>query len=248
MVNNWLKRMQQHLYAAPCILCQSSKTNSFNLCDACQQDLPWLTNGCRTCALPLVVPKENPDWQPVCGHCLRITPPFRQCHCLFTYDYPIDRLVTRLKFNQKPAYGRTFGKLLAAYIQRHYSPADYPDAVVPVPLHSSRFRERGFNQAYEIARSCAKDLGVPLLPQVCERIKATDHQLGLTAAIRRKNLRNAFRITLENESESAQKLKSIALIDDVMTTGATLTELSRAFLKAGIAEVHVWCIARTVFH
>ncbi len=249
MVNKWLKNIQDKLYATTCILCNCVEVNEMALCDACRQELPWLTCACLSCALPL----SSPDTEVIpgrqfCGACLQNPLPFSQCHCMFTYDYPVDRLIQQLKFQQKPGYGKILGKLMATLIQQHYQNTQFPDAIVPVPLHKTRLRERGYNQAYEIASSCATQLGIPLLIKNCRRIKATPHQSGLNASTRRKNLRAAFKILPSNSTGLTQNPRSIALVDDVMTTGATLAELSTAFQKSGTKEIHAWCVARTVLH
>ena len=244
MVNNWLKNVHAKVFTSTCLLCGQCGHFDINLCEACFQELPWLTTACKKCGLPLSV--ENPALpvkQRTCGQCLRKPPPFDQCHCLFYYDHPIDRLISGLKFHQKLSYGKTLGKLLASDILKHYSHTELPDALVAVPLHKSRLRERGFNQAYEIARSCSNTLGIPLFTNVCQRIKNTPHQLGLDAKTRRKNLRAAFKV---DSIESTLNIRSVALIDDVMTTGSTLSELTKSFSTNDIQYVHIWCIARTV--
>lgn len=236
MVNHWLN-IKQHLTPNYCLLCQQrldSKEQS-GLCDSCLLDLPWLTSACVKCALPL---KSVRGESLICGHCQKQPPVFSQTHALFHYQFPIDRLVSRLKFHQQLRYAKALGQLLCDHIRFQYQNQPLPDLLFPVPLHRKRLRERGFNQAQEIARVCSKELGIALRSDLCKRQKNTAHQPGLTARERRNNLKQAF---------TCQALKPgcrIALVDDVMTTGTTMSELTRCLLKAGCEEVHLWCIAR----
>ena len=134
--------------------------------------------------------------------------------------------------------------LLADSMAEHYAQRiDLPECIVPVPLHRSRLRERGFNQAYELARFCSQRLGVPLAAKLCERHKPTLHQPGLKPAARRRNLRNAFSVATP---AIAKPPTSVLLVDDVMTTGTTLRELAKQLRRAGTLDIHVWCIARAL--
>lgn len=234
MVNNW---SIFNLFPNRCVLCDEPlPTTEKALCEPCYRQLPWLKGGCRYCANPLLGP--TPDTS-VCGRCQQSPPPFRSCHCLFSYEYPIDKLVTQLKFNQRLAYGRLLGDLLAESIARQIPNDDLPQVLIPVPLHRRRLRRRGFNQAYEIAKRCALTLDLPLLHKACRRTKDTQPQLDLDAASRRRNLHNAF------SAHAPVSYTNVALVDDVITTGSTMRELSRILLKTGVKRVDLWCIART---
>ncbi|MEH6357684.1 MAG: phosphoribosyltransferase family protein [Pseudomonadales bacterium] len=127
---------------------------------------------------------------------------------------------------------------MAQHMHHRYAKSALPDMIIPVPLHKRRLRERGFNQAQEIARICAKRLSLPLNSQQCQRDKHTSHQLGLSAIERHRNMRKAF------SSKVFKPNMRIALVDDVMTTGTTFHELSSCLRNAGCEEVHLWCIAR----
>lgn len=236
MVNYW-SNFIQHLLPEKCALCRLHQ--AFNpqtgLCNGCSASLPWLQNACPSCALPLSssTPSVN-----ICGQCQNNPPPFQQCHTLFHYQPPIDRLISRLKFNQQLLYARIFGQLMAQHMRKCYAPTSLPDMVIPVPLHKRRLRERGFNQAQEVARICANLLSLPLNTHQCQRDKHTAHQLGLSALERHHNMRKAF------SSKTFKPNTCIALVDDVMTTGTTLHELSACLKKSGCEEIHLWCIAR----
>ena len=237
MVNYW-SFVKHFLLPARCLLCNTpvgaAQTPS-GLCEACVLTLPWLNKACARCALPISSPSETPQ---LCGNCQHNPPAFTKCHTLFHYQYPVDQMITRLKFQHKLLYANALGELLSQHIQFHYQHLPLPDVIIPVPLHKKRLRERGFNQAEEIARCCANRLNLKIEPRLCWRHKHTAHQPGLSAKQRRRNLKDAF---------YCQPFKTgtrIALVDDVMTTGTTLNELSRCLKKNGCSEVHLWCVAR----
>jgi ComF family protein len=208
-----------------------------DLCAACLEDLPWMHHYCRCCGLPL--PAALPG--PVCTGCLTQPGRFDHCVCALHYTYPVDQLITALKFRKQRSYARVLGELLAIAVAEHLqSTQAVPDFIVPVPLHRRRLFVRGYNQAAEIASFLARDLELSVKDNVIARVRSTASQSGLTQAQRHTNLHRAFRVT------SSVIGKRIVLIDDVLTTGATVTELMRTLRRAGAAEVSVWAVARTV--
>ncbi len=232
-VNKWLKYIQ-HIRAPHCVFCNSKTQQTLDLCDACYQDLPWIKWACYRCGLPLAINSKI-----YCGACQQHPPPFDRTISLFHYNYPADQLIIGLKFQEKLNYGRMLGSLLGARILREYQTSSLPDVIIPVPLHNQRLKERGYNQAREIAHFCSKKTGIPLKTNCCKRIRNTTKQTGLHAAQRKQNLKHSFAIT------NKLTVNSIAIVDDVMTTGATLSEISNTFLRAGVKNIHLWCIART---
>jgi len=232
MVYKCLNTLQSLVFPPHCRLCGSANCSVHNLCRPCLDDLPWLGAACPRCQQPLAGCGEIP----VCGRCQRQPPAFDACTALFHYQPPADYLIKRLKFSGELALGPLLSGLLAARIKQRASPL--PGLVVPVPLHRSRRRERGFNQAMELARSLGRMLDLPVDPRLCERPKRTSPQSLLSTPERKKNLRNAFRIT---RPEAAAH---IAIVDDVMTSGHTANELARALKTAGAERVEVWVIAR----
>ena len=186
---------------------------------------------CPRCALPLTTSA------PLCGECLQSEPAFASAFVPFIYGHPIDLLLTRFKFSRNLAAGRVLAHLwLDAYSANH---VDSPEAIIPVPLHRSRLRERGFNQALEIAQPLSTALGIPIRADVLERKRATSAQSDLDAVARRRNVRGAFEMTNTVASPS-----HVALVDDVMTTGTTVRECARVLHKAGVSRIDVWAIAR----
>lgn len=172
----------------------------------------------------------------VCGDCLRDPPLLAQTRAVFVYGFPLDRLVPRFKFHRDLAAGRLMADLMAGAL----ASAPRPDALVPVPLHARRIRQRGYDQALELARPLAATLALPLRADLLQRIRATAAQSELDAGQRQRNLARAFAVP-----EQAALPDHVALVDDVMTTGASVREAAAALRAAGAAQVTVLVLART---
>lgn len=228
-VDGWLSALIELVLPPHCLACGAPGQPGRDLCAGCEGDLPWNRCACQRCALPL------PRVEPVCGACLDQPPPWSRAVAPFAYAAPLDRLVQQMKFGGRLAAARLLGGLLLDALREHGEP--WPDRLVPVPLHTARLRERGYNQALELARPLAAGLGLPLAHGALRRVRATAAQTGLGARQRQRNLEAAF---------VAARLTGlrIALIDDVMTTGSTLKACTRALLAAGAREVEVWVLAR----
>ena len=162
-------------------------------------------------------------------------PDFDETQAPFIYAEHLRHLITQLKFHRHYHYARLLGSLLAEHIASH---CELPECLVPVPLHPARYRERGFNQSLEIARHLAKRLAIPLNFECCVRSRNTPHQIDLPAAQRMKNMKQAFSLIRPLPH------RHIAIIDDVMTTGATASALAQALKRQGAERVDVWVCAR----
>ncbi|MGB9430554.1 MAG: ComF family protein [Gammaproteobacteria bacterium] len=232
MVYRWLKQAHAKLYPPVCLLCGQPSHSTRELCAACSRDLSWNRHACERCAAPL--PEAAPNsW---CGHCLKSAPVWDHAASPLLYAWPLDRLLQRFKFNGDLATGRLLGELLADYLAAGGTAK--PDLLIPVPLHSARLRERGFNQALELARPVSRRLRLPVANDVCVRSKNTAVQSRLDAVERHRNLRNAF------TSRSSLAGAQVAILDDVVTTGATVAALSETLKQAGAATIEVWSLAR----
>ncbi|WDS35016.1 ComF family protein [Pseudoxanthomonas sp.] len=227
-VDRWLRRAGQLLLAPRCLVCSEPGTGGLDLCSACTDALPWNHSACPRCALP--TPHGD-----LCGECLQSPPPVAATQAAFVYGFPLDRLVPRFKFHQDLAAGR----LLAEVMAQGLATTTRPDALVPVPLHATRLRQRGYDQALELARPVGRRLDVPVLTTVLLRQRDTAPQSELDAAARRRNLRKAFAIRPDVALPA-----HVALLDDVMTTGATLHAAARVLLRAGVKRVDAWVCAR----
>ncbi len=179
---------------------------------------------------------------PRCGQCLTDPPVFARTVCAVDYAFPWDAVITAFKFNRRVELAGTLAARVQAAVQGSGAQHEV-DGVVPVPLAPQRLRERGYNQAWELARRTAAALALPADAQALERTLETTAQAALHRAERERNLRNAFHMPPSARLRWAGK--RLALVDDVMTTGATLREATAALLRGGAASVQLWVLART---
>ena len=217
------------LFALRCLVCGEPGANGRDLCTDCLAALPRQGPACPRCALPMPHPGT-------CGECLQRPPPLDAAHAAFDYAFPLDRLLPRLKFHRDFAAGRVLAQCMA----ERYVSLPRPDALLPVPLHPQRLRERGFNQSVELACPLARAWNLPLLLDAVVRVRHQQAaQAGLRRAQRLRNLRGAF--------VARQRLDGahVLVVDDVMTTGTTLDVLARCLKAAGAARVSNLVVART---
>ena len=214
---------------------RASSFGSANLCDSCAWTLPRPGAGCAVC----VTPMPASGW---CARCLERRPAFERAIAGLLYRPPVDGLVTRFKYRGHLASGLTLGDALArsvaaSLVARPVS--TWPVCMVPTPLHGARLRSRGFNQSRLIAERVGALIGIEVSNHYCYRHLDTEPQSSLSGvAARQRNVRNAFCVT------PLVKGLRIAIVDDVMTTGATANALARAALAAGASAVEVWASAR----
>lgn len=236
--NPLLSRLLWQCLPQCCLLCGESSQHA--ICKACAAGLPWLSApagpahpACPVCAVPLGMAEV------ACGACLAHPPAFDATRAVWRYAFPLDRLVQLLKFGGRFA-GHRFA--CADFLAQAMLAGECPggDVIVPVPLSAARLRERGFNQALEMARPLARSLGLPLAAGLLTRVRETVPQSGLPWRVRHRNVRRAFACTGILEG------KTVILIDDVMTTGATLNAAARALKDAGAARVVNWVAARAL--
>lgn len=211
-----------------CLLCAEPGEGGI-LCLACAKDLPHLPKPCcLRCALPI------PHGE-ICGRCLNKPPHFDTAFVPFVYDFPLDKLVQSFKYGHRLAIADYLGKMLVKAAGKIEA-----DTIIPLPLHPERLRERGFNQALELARPLSRALKVPIDSRSCKRIRHTPAQADLPWQERAKNIRGAFQCTIDLSGQR------ILLVDDVMTTGTTLDECSRTLKQRGAATVTVLAVARVL--
>jgi len=194
--------------------------------------LPANETACSRCAAPL---SGITGGEITCGRCLQRAPRFDLAFVPYRYAYPLDQLIRAFKYRGVLAYGRVLGSLLADQLAARASPR--PDLIVPVPLHPSRHRERGFNQATELARPISRRLDIPFDARLCKRVRATADQTELDARSRRSNVRGAFEV-------EGKLALHVAVLDDVLTTGSTASEIARVLKRAGVRTVEIWAVAR----
>lgn len=218
------------LLPTSCLLCGSDAAGQL-LCLACQDDLPNLPSAlCPLC-------NEQTTHSERCGACLKDTPFFDRTTARFRYDFPVDRIIHALKYGHQLAVANWLAKQMAESMNK-----DDLDLIIPMPLHPSRLRERGFNQSAEIARYLGNRLELPVDRSALHRIRATPPQAELPVRERQRNVRGAF------ECHSDFRGRHLLLIDDVMTTGATLNECARVLKLHGARRITVAVAARALKH
>ncbi len=216
-----------------CILC-GLPSGPACICTVCRQALTWAGRRCRQCGLPLAAVGDSS-----CGQCILHPPPFTETVYPLQYLFPADRLVQAFKFRRQHAAGRILAQLMCEWIGNQQT--DHPDALIPVPLHTLRLFKRSFNQSYELATHISRVLGIPLQAGSLRRHRNTRAQSGLDRRQRRHNVHGAFYWHGRQPPP-----RHVALVDDVMTTGTTVTECARVLKKAGSQRVDVWVAARAI--
>jgi ComF family protein len=208
------------------------------VCGTCVERFAIHRLRCQRCAL------QVPEGVRLCGACLSDPPPFAHTLAAVDYDHPWDSLITHFKFHGALDLAPALTQRLLAAFERDDSPA--PTLLLPVPLSAERLRERGYNQAWELARRLGRALHCEADARLLLRLKDTPHQLALPPEQRAGNVRAAFAVEPRRLTEL--RGRRVTLVDDVMTTGATVGEIARVLLQAGASEVSVWVVARTPRH
>lgn len=225
-----INTVSRYLLSSHCVICQ--RTSSLNPCQLCRAQLPRIANHCVVCARSIAKGQTH------CGRCFNSSHAYHSILVPYTYLPPISTMIKRLKFNRQLHFADIIGQLLANYLISQHDHA-WPEVIIPVPLHPHRQRYRGFNQANEIAKSIATALNLPIDNGLVQRVLATKPQSQIAAKYRTHNMNSAFRLT-NNHS-----YQHIVIIDDVVTTGATINEVSRLFYRDH-CRVDIWAVARTI--
>ena len=224
---NFGGKIGQTLLGQDCLLCQAASSGRL-LCVACARELPTTASACPRCALAGTSNAE-------CGACIADPPHFDASYAAFVYAYPVDALIQALKYGGQLALAGVFAHALHQRIGR----AGGVDLIAPLPLHPARLAERGFNQAAEIAKVLSRLYGIAMDAQLAQRVRNTAPQTALPWRERATNMRLAFACARDLAG------LNIAVVDDVMTTGATLNEFARTLKRRGAARVENWVVART---
>ncbi|MCW8126140.1 ComF family protein [Microbulbifer halophilus] len=212
-----------------CLLCGDSCPHRSGLCSGCRAELPLLHSACERCALPL------PEADRTCPRCLQQPPSFAGARAAWHYAFPVGQLIQRFKYRGDLAAGHSLAQLAA----NRLAPRTKPDLLVPIPLHWRKFLfGRGFNQAHQIAEEFGRRWGIPVHPRLLRKVTAGETQQQLKRARRLHNLSRSFAIRGDVDG------LHIGLVDDVITTGATLEAASRVLLQAGAEKVSACALAR----
>jgi ComF family protein len=220
-------RIRQILLPQDCLLCQAASGERL-ICTSCESELPSAACACPRCALAGSSDAE-------CGACIAAPPHYDASCAAFVYAYPVDALIQALKYGGQLALAGWF----AQQLHRRIGAAAGIDLIVPLPLHPARLAGRGFNQAAEIAKALSRQTGIATDAQFARRVRNTVPQTNLPWKERAANMRRAF--ICEQDLSGLR----IAVVDDVMTTGATLDEFARTLKRSGAARVENWVAART---
>jgi len=228
------------MFAHLCLLCDRSLTGRDNICRDCEEHLPWLPPGCERCGLR--TGSLSPG-QSVHEQCIKNPPAFDRCLGAFEYRAPVNALIARFKYRHRFAESRALGQLLAATFTRHYDDnrLAMPECLLPMPLHQWRLRRRGFNQANMLAQHIAHRTGLQMDTFSIVRNKTAHNQKGQSRAQRINNMQQVFAV---NRRHRLGEVKHVAIVDDVVTTGATANALAQVLRDCGVQRIEVWCVAR----
>lgn len=229
-----LSAVHQWLFPPLCMLCGEAGEDGLDLCGECLATLPWLGNACPVCALPLSMAEVGVR----CGRCRGARSGLTLARGAFRYEWPVNGLLRRFKFDGDLVAGRLLSQLMVRQLGSYpFEPLITGSAVlVPIPLHAARLRFRGYDQAAELTRSLSRALGQPWRFALHRRV-ATQAQSVLEATARRRNVHDVF-------DSVAPVPHHVVLVDDVMTTGATLRSAARTLRRAGASRVDAWVCAR----
>ncbi|MEX0730313.1 MAG: ComF family protein [Aquisalimonadaceae bacterium] len=229
MVYESIEWVLQQVFPPTCCACGDPGLGRYDICAGCYRDLPRLVHGCRLCAEPLFGPEL------ICGRCQKHPPAFDRVIAPYIYAPPIDSLIHAFKYAAQLSGGRLLGALLARHLRQRGTTADL---LLPIPLHPARLRRRGFNQAMELTRCLGPTLDIPTDHRRLRRTRSTGTQSALSREARRRNMRNAFAFRGRLDG------LTVALVDDVLTTGSTADAAARTLRRAGAARIEIWAVAR----
>ena len=221
------------LFPWPCRLCGSSRTRHLGICPCCRACLPWRTHGCAICGLPVAM-QEDHQWL-LCGQCQKARPHFDSLQAPFWYQAPISQLITDYKYAHCWHNAQTLAELTADFLHTQ----SLQGLIVPAPSHPRRIRERGFNAVNELVKLVSKRTPIHYDFNLVCRHKHTQTQTGKNKYQRSSNVKHAFRVCKPVMHEH------VIIFDEVVTTGATVNELSACLKKAGVKKITVLAVART---
>jgi ComF family protein len=232
------------LFPESCLVCSTpvSRLQDCGVCGQCwQKALRLRVTGsfCPLCGLPYRSFEPEPGH--LCGVCSLKLPPYSGARAFGCYSAELSRIIRAFKFDGRRHLVKLLAPLLASTFLESWHPEDV-DLVVPIPLHPKRRRMRGYNQAALLANALGRILGLPCSERALQRVLATPPQVGLSDADRARNVKHAFRCTLPD----AVRGRRVLLIDDVMTTGATLASASESLITAGAVRIWGLTVARAV--
>lgn len=221
------------LIPAQCLACERRvHNNSYPYCNRCVTNLPYHDYACLRCGQAFAA------LQDYCGRCLLHPPAYDSCFCPFTYNQPIDRHICDFKYSKQPQMAAALAQLLAAELRANNIPM--PQLLLPVPIHPSRLRQRGFNQSWLLTRRLARLLRIPCSNHTLQKCKVTPAQAQLPLRARIDNNKGSFCIS------KGPLPDHVAIVDDVVTTGSTAEEIAKILKRNGVDYVQIWGIAHSI--
>ena len=231
--NTRLQKLLNWLAPKLCITCNTPLVDTtLPCCSECYPKLPFQRDTCTYCGQRFTGPIDY------CGTCITQPPPFDRCFCPFEYAPPIDEQIIKLKYRQNPHIARDIAAMLATEIRD--ANIDLPELLIPAPLHRKRLFQRGYNQSALLAKHLSKEFNIPVEYHSLSKHKATANQAELPLKARQSNLKNAFSI------KRSIMASHVAIIDDVITTGSTASEIAKILKRKGVDYVQVWGVAHTL--
>lgn len=235
------RNLLSFLLATPCLICGEASACSSGMCMPCSHALPWQAPGCQYCGVDL---GSSTGLRTTCPRCLDKPPAFDRCRAVFAYEAPVANLIRRLKDEAGFAELRALSDCLNQHFVNFYEDMaePLPELLLPVPLHSSRLRQRGFNQAQLLAQRLSRRTGIPMLGNSCQRHSGLHAQRGLNAEQRFANMHLMFSA---HARTALTRGRRIAIIDDVVTTTATAQAMSAVMREQATKQIDVWALARS---
>lgn len=243
-LGRWAGWPQHFLSLLPCSCKICHRPSQNLLCSECRQELHYCADVCEQCgeALPDRLLLEHPLATRHCGSCITSPPSFQRTIFAYSYSGPVVQLIQKFKFGE----ALILSKLLADMIVNRMSDCNHtlPDALIAVPLHPARLKQRGFNQSLELAKHISKALNIPIYNSLLIRTRATPKQSGLNRKARERNIKGAFKVQACNNKVVLAE-KHLAIVDDVITTGSTVREAAKVLKRAGFTRISVVAVAKT---
>lgn len=234
-----MKGLLDFIFPRHCLLCGTKHhllaTNY--LCEGCHADFVVNNTPCGRCGIPMVVQQAHSEGL-VCGQCQKSPPVYERCWSPFIYAQPLEWVIQQLKFNDRLSFAPLLSELMIQNMPASMLKQRKPDAIIPMPLHNKRLKQRGFNQSLLLAKPLASVVGVKIDSSSCLRCSNTEHQTGKSARQRKQNIKGAFKF------DNHQNYRYLAIFDDVVTTGSSVSELGETLKKSGVDRVDVWSLAR----
>lgn len=234
LINDFWEGLLDLVYPPKCLVCDEMQPDY--LCADCIKQITLIEGRvCKDCGALL----EDDKW---CTECQSIDFAFKSARSVGVYDGVLKDAIHQFKYSGHRVLAPVFGTLMVGYLHKHTDCLQNVDCIIPVPIHRSRLRQRGFNQSELLAEVISREFALPLVRGALVRTHATHPQVNLPNDKRHENMQNAFQAV----QADAIKSRSILLIDDVFTTGSTVDSAARSLRNAGAGEIHVLTLARSL--